>query len=616
MPDKRINRAMDVDFATDSGFDKKFFSEHYDAGFLGDCSSNETGGVGFLSPNKEFDAVAYLANNRDVLLANMHPVAHWMRYGRKEKRSFKREGSPFVGLTDRITLRQLAKDLTDPGENWPRTAFTVHLFYEEYIPWIVSLLKGVPSDVDVFVSSPNQEMLDEFQKAMKTHSRSHHLVLAKSENRGRNFGPMLVEFGKELRSYDVIGHIHTKKSLYTGKPRYDWWLHAVSGVLTGTHHVQTARMLLAQSEGDFGLVCSAKLPELPFWAYHDLKNGPMLQKLSGLLGRETEHDYGYSDYPVGGMFWASRKVMEPLLARNWAYTDFPEEEGQTDGTMQHAIERVIGHLAADNGLKTLKWLPGKHVYSQDRKPWLAEMQSHLSVDDAHKRIMSADTVSFDIFDTLLYRKVFDVNHARKAVDRENPGYWMKRVEAESKCRRNLGPREDVGVADIAIAMAEAGDVSVVQAFELMAQEFEVDLSFMRKRSAVCDLVNYARRHGKPVIYISDMYLSGAEIEKILEKLKIPKPDHLFVSSDLGRRKDRGDMWDHIKTLGFGRLLHFGDNIVSDLQNATDRGIENMYIPAILEKCEVIGVLLNRKDREDFQELLLPLVAFYGEHPFF
>jgi lipopolysaccharide biosynthesis protein len=57
----------------------------------------------------------------------------------------------------------------------------------------------------------------------------------------------------------------------------------------------------------------------------------------------------YLDFPVGTMFWARSKALEPLLALEWSWADYPEEPLAVDGTILHAFERLIPVVAEDAG---------------------------------------------------------------------------------------------------------------------------------------------------------------------------------------------------------------------------------------------------------------------------
>ena len=44
---------------------------------------------------------------------------------------------------------------------------------------------------------------------------------------------------------------------------------------------------------------------------------------------------GFFLYPAGSFFWAKTDALKPLFDREFRIEDFPEEQGQTDGTLAH-----------------------------------------------------------------------------------------------------------------------------------------------------------------------------------------------------------------------------------------------------------------------------------------
>jgi len=47
---------------------------------------------------------------------------------------------------------------------------------------------------------------------------------------------------------------------------------------------------------------------------------------------------------VGTMFWARSEAMKPLIHLNLQWEDYPEEPIPIDGSMLHALERIIGNF--------------------------------------------------------------------------------------------------------------------------------------------------------------------------------------------------------------------------------------------------------------------------------
>jgi lipopolysaccharide biosynthesis protein len=59
----------------------------------------------------------------------------------------------------------------------------------------------------------------------------------------------------------------------------------------------------------------------------------------------------FFDFPVGTMFWARTEALKPLLALSLDWNDYPEEPLPIDGTVLHAIERLLPFAARHVGYR-------------------------------------------------------------------------------------------------------------------------------------------------------------------------------------------------------------------------------------------------------------------------
>ena len=57
-------------------------------------------------------------------------------------------------------------------------------------------------------------------------------------------------------------------------------------------------------------------------------------------------------FPVGNMFWAKTTAVKPIFNMHLKQEDFPEELGQLDATIAHAIERSWVYVAQSNGFSS------------------------------------------------------------------------------------------------------------------------------------------------------------------------------------------------------------------------------------------------------------------------
>ena len=58
-------------------------------------------------------------------------------------------------------------------------------------------------------------------------------------------------------------------------------------------------------------------------------------------------------FVTGSMFWFKPSALSKLLSINVRVSDYPIEEGQIDGTIMHAIERILTICARVSGYSSI-----------------------------------------------------------------------------------------------------------------------------------------------------------------------------------------------------------------------------------------------------------------------
>ena len=59
----------------------------------------------------------------------------------------------------------------------------------------------------------------------------------------------------------------------------------------------------------------------------------------------------FFDFPIGTMFWARSAALKPLFDLKLARDDYPPEPIPYDGTILHAIERLLPFVAQHAGYR-------------------------------------------------------------------------------------------------------------------------------------------------------------------------------------------------------------------------------------------------------------------------
>ena len=254
----------------------------------------------------------------------------------------------------------------------------VHVYYSQYLPRIEKILA-------VYATTFPNVTFNFTSTDAKLHSSLLDLANQYSNvglvrlciNRGRNFGPLLVSFQDEIKKFEYIVHVHTKLSLHANKKVGEKWADLLWGNLVENLDIFQNNLSLFREDRNFSLLYPIDLKLFPpsnfTWA-HSREHVPTeLAKASE--GKSLEADR--VPFPIGGMFMASSKgLTKSLLTRRWSTEDFPEELGQTDGTVQHALERVIGYLSWKGGAypkEHIVLFPTLGAYTSDTSFCLADL---------------------------------------------------------------------------------------------------------------------------------------------------------------------------------------------------------------------------------------------------
>jgi lipopolysaccharide biosynthesis protein len=233
---------------------------------------------------------------------------------------------------------------------------TAHVFYPDFAIQLIDNLKDLPRDTRILITTPSKHIKELLESYLKTAGNPHDVRL--TPNIGRNFGPLLVEFSKELLKEESFIHVHSKRSLHTPAIAQEWLKRELDLLLTreGLQRISS----LMETNQRIGLVY-ADMSDL-IWGVNfrwgrSLKTAKRF--FAHLPGFERIKWSGKLYFPAGGMFWTRTQAIRPLLEIDWDYGMFPQEQDQRDGELHHAQERIVGELT-----KSLNF--HKAVYQQSK----------------------------------------------------------------------------------------------------------------------------------------------------------------------------------------------------------------------------------------------------------
>lgn len=279
-------------------------------------------------PLEGFHPLIYAGENPNFVEADSEdPLAHYIRHAAPEGRWKHQIIRPRANLTTRN------QEL--------RIAIHGHFHYPDLLSDFLKRLGGRGYPVDLFLTTTTAEaaaLISEILQGFPNQSASVTVV----PNRGRDIGPLLTSVRIEaLLSYDIVGHFHGKRSLHVDSSVGDSWRNFMwENLLGGEHNMMGAIMETFAEQPDLGLVF-AEDPHLNGWD-QNLEIAEGLARRIGLPLPLPTH----FDFPIGTMFWARPQVLRPLYDLGLTTEDLPIEPLPIDGTILHALERLIPFAAS------------------------------------------------------------------------------------------------------------------------------------------------------------------------------------------------------------------------------------------------------------------------------
>jgi hypothetical protein len=223
-------------------------------------------------------------------------------------------------------------------------AIHIHVHYADLLPSIISRLMINKTFPDLFITLSDRTLLKEVKKSLLSY-RGVTKEIKIIPNKGRNFGAFLIPILPRLSSqYEFIVHLHTKKSLHTDVGSD--WLNFILDSLIGVNSKNMMDNILHSMTRDkkIGIV----FPDDPY-AVGWTKN----REISEVLGKKLFiHNLPkYFIFPVGGMFIVRSDALAPIKDLEMNCDHFPDEPAPIDGTILHAIERIIPFIVQKAGYK-------------------------------------------------------------------------------------------------------------------------------------------------------------------------------------------------------------------------------------------------------------------------
>lgn len=236
----------------------------------------------------------------------------------------------------------------------------------------------------------------------------------------------------------------------------------------------------------------------------------------------------------------------------------------------------------------------------DFMPDVAKIGSTNKLYSYKKLIDRSKVVSFDIFDTLVMRDlaapevVFDIAEYQHTKNEAGIlSLFEERMKTAGKVLGSYkGKVDDISIDEIYKQMPLYRDSKI---------EKDSEVSVCIPHPMGKQLYDYACGLGKTILITSDMYLDRNTIERILTKNGYSHWDEIFLSSERGKKKDTGKLFEELKlftkrlSIESHEVLHIGDNWIGDIKWARKLDVNAVRFTPIYESDGKL-ILLNSEQQ--------------------
>ncbi len=270
-----------------------------------------------------------------------------------------------------------------------------------------------------------------------------------------------------------------------------------------------------------------------------------------------------------------------------------------------AIARRIGEICREKDI-VLFDIRGRDLLQHEEISYSLNNLTGGTRADLAEMISRADTVSVDLFDTLVTRRVLSYTDVFGIVDSRLkdrqvsiPSFSNLRIAAEKALSVDSAP--DLK-SIYEYVLKESGVSQDISATDLADLEWKTDLGTMVPRRDMCEVVKNAADMGKRIVIVTDTYYHKERIERVVRDVAgISEYSDILISCESGTSKTQNLFDILIKNEEGRKILHIGDDEISDIEPAKKRGIETFRIyngADILDSLGGMGLLSHADSLSD------------------
>lgn len=288
----------------------------------------ETGQHEDRDPAPDFDMYFYRRSIANKLGLLSNPVYHYVKFGAANR-------FPAMDPEDII----LSKSASTFARRGPKLSVCVHFhcFYVNLLYEFIRPLGEMPGLDFLIVTVVDESAKKQAETALMEHFDGVSFSVMTVPNIGRDIAPFLVGCEHIWSKFEIVCHIHTKLS-----PHLSWgdeWRKYLIGMTIGSRNVVNSIIDFFSENENVGSLFPRNFPMIRRYCTIE-KNGNQINEMLTRISIEPEfYKTGY--FAAGSFAWYRSSSLKLLIRAVNSLDLFQHEEGQFDGTMAHALERLI-----------------------------------------------------------------------------------------------------------------------------------------------------------------------------------------------------------------------------------------------------------------------------------
>lgn len=236
-----------------------------------------------------------------------------------------------------------------------KVAIHIHIYYIDMLDTFISYLKDCPIKFDLLIS-----ITEESHRDICINKINNICNIKVVQNKGRDIASFLIDFKKEIFNYDLVCHIHSKKSLHANN-EVDMWAEYLFDSLISSKAIKSiiSNFII---DDRLGIVFPPAFYDVYEYAcyLHDRDKNNMnylLEKMNINFDPNSDNFI----FPAGNMFWVRPIAIKNIFDLNLGYNDLPDEPIDNAYTILHSIERVFAIIAEYNNYRAKFYVLRKYL---------------------------------------------------------------------------------------------------------------------------------------------------------------------------------------------------------------------------------------------------------------